>query len=146
MNLVEQYAHEMVALNPEVILASGTPVVAALQKITDSIPIVCALVNDPVDLGFVNSLARPGGNITGFTYIEPELITKWMGLLKDASPDLGRATLLFNPATAPLYRYFLNQIETAHLPRPIALGKMPVSTPAEMETAVAALAQGRVVL
>ncbi|HZC56667.1 MAG TPA: ABC transporter substrate-binding protein [Xanthobacteraceae bacterium] len=141
MDLIEQYAHEMVALNPEVILASGTPVVAALQKITGSIPIVCALVNDPVDLGFVKSLARPGGNITGFTYIEPELITKWMGLLKDATLDLRRAALLFNPATAPFYRYFLSQIETAHLPGSIALEKMPVSTPAEMESAVAVLAQ-----
>lgn len=141
MDLIEKYAHEMVALNPEVILASGTPVVAALQKITGSIPIVCALVNDPVDLGFVKSLARPGGNITGFTYIEPELITKWMGLLKDASPDLNRAALLFNPATAPFYRYFLSQIETAPLPNSIALEKIPVSTPAEMEFAVAALAQ-----
>jgi len=123
------------------IVASGTPVVAALQKTTSSIPIVCALVNDPVDLGFVKSLARPGGNITGFTYIEPELITKWMGLLKDATPDLSRAALLFNPATAPFYQYFLSKIETEHLPGPIALEKMPVSTPAEMESAVAVLAQ-----
>jgi len=141
MDLIEQYAHEMVTLNPEVIVASGTPVVAALQKTTSSIPIVCALVNDPVDLGFVKSLARPGGNITGFTYIEPELITKWMGLLKDATPDLSRAALLFNPATAPFYQYFLSKIETEHLPGPIALEKMPVSTPAEMESAVAVLAQ-----
>jgi putative ABC transport system substrate-binding protein len=140
-DLIEQYAHEIVTLNPEVILASGTPVVAALQKITSSIPIVCALVNDPVDLGFVKSLARPGGNITGFTYIEPELITKWIGLLKDATPDLSRVALLFNPTTAPFYRYFLSQIESAQLPGLIALEKMPVSTPAEMESAVTALAQ-----
>jgi putative ABC transport system substrate-binding protein len=83
MDLIEQYAHEMVALNPDVILANGTPVVAALQGITSSIPIVCALVNDPVGLGFVKSLARPGGNITGFTFIDPELISKWIELLKD---------------------------------------------------------------
>jgi putative ABC transport system substrate-binding protein len=140
-DLIEQYAHEIVTLNPEVILASGTPVVAALQKITSSIPIVCALVNDPVDLGFVKSLARPGGNITGFTYIEPELITKWIGLLKDATPDLSRVALLFNPTTAPFYQYFLSQIETAHLPGLIALEKMPVSTVVEMESAVAELAQ-----
>ena len=141
MDLIEQYAHEMVARNPDVILASGTPVVAALQKLTTSIPIVCALVNDPVDLGFVKSLARPGGNITGFTYIEPELITKWMGLLKDATPNLSRAALLFNPVTAPFYRYFLSQIETTRLPGLIALEKMPVDTPAEMDSAIAAFAQ-----
>jgi hypothetical protein len=101
MDVIEQYAHEIVALNPDVILANGTPVVAALQGITSSIPIVCALVNDPVGLGFVKSLARPGGNITGFTFIDPELISKWIELLKDATPDLSRAALLFNPVTAP---------------------------------------------
>jgi ABC-type uncharacterized transport system substrate-binding protein len=141
MELIEQYANELVALGPDVILANGTPAVIALQKITGSIPIVCALVNDPVGLGFAKSLARPGGNITGFTYIEPELISKWMGLLKDATPNLTRAALLFNPITAPFYRYFLSQIEAAHLPGPMALEKMPVGNPAEMESAVAAFAQ-----
>ena len=63
------------------------------------------------------------------------------GLLKDATPDLGRAALLFNPATAPFYRYLLSQIETQHLPGSIALEEMPVSTPVEMESAVAVLAQ-----
>jgi len=141
MDLIEQYAHEMVALNPDLILANGTPVVAALQKITTSIPIVCALVNDPVGLGFVKSLAHPGGNITGFTYIDPELISKWMGLLKDATPDLSRAALLFNPVTAPFYRKFLSQIETVHLPGLISLEAMPVDTPVELESAIATFAQ-----
>ena len=64
------------------ILANSTPVLGALQKLTKTVPIVCALVNDPVGLGFVASLSRPGGNITGFTFIDPELIGKWMELLK----------------------------------------------------------------
>ena len=119
------------ALRPNVILANGSGVVIALQKITSTIPIVCVLVNDPVGLGFVKSLARPGGNITGFTYIDPELISKWMGLLKDVTPDLSRAALLFNPVTAPYYRNFLSQIETARLPGLIALEAMPVGTLAE---------------
>ena len=141
MDVIEQYAHEIVALNPDVILANGTPVVAALQRITSSIPIVCALVNDPVGLGFVKSLARPGGNITGFTFIDPELISKWIELLKDATPDLSRAALLFNPVTAPFYRKFLSQIETAHLPGLITLEAMPVDTPVELESAIAKFAQ-----
>ena len=66
---IQQYAEELVALKPDVILANSTPVIGALQKLTKTIPIVCALVNDPVGLGFVASLARPGGNITGFTFI-----------------------------------------------------------------------------
>ena len=129
------------ALRPDVILANGTGVVIALQKITSTIPIVCVLVNDPVGLGFVRSLARPGGNITGFTHIDPELISKWMGLLKDVTPDLSRAALLFNPVTAPYYRNFLSQIETARLPGLIALEAMPVGTLAELESAIVAFAQ-----
>ena len=81
---IQQYAEELVALKPDVILANSTPVIGALQKLTKTIPIVCALVNDPVGLGFVASLARPGGNITGFTFIDPELIGKWMELLMEA--------------------------------------------------------------
>ena len=141
MNLIEQYTREMVALHPDVILANGTPVVAALQKITGTIPIVCAIVNDPVGLGFVKSLARPGGNITGFTFIDPELISKWLSLLKNAMPGLKRCALLFNPGTAPFYRNFLSEIETSQQAGPIDLAALPVGTPEEMETAIEALGQ-----
>ena len=141
IELVEQYARELVALAPDVILANGTPVVAALHKITGSIPIVWALMNDPVGLGFVKTLARPGGNITGFTFIDPELVSKWMGLLKEAVPALARAALLFNPVTAPFYRNFLDEIGAAHQAEPINLVAMPVSGPQDMESAVTAFAQ-----
>jgi putative tryptophan/tyrosine transport system substrate-binding protein len=140
-DLIGQYAQEIVALRPDVILANGTGVVAALQKITSTIPIVCALVNDPVGLGFVKSLARPGGNITGFTYIDPDMITKWMGLLKDVKPDLNRAALLFNPATAAYYRTFLAEIETSRSAAPLDLAAMPVGSPEEMERTINALGQ-----
>jgi putative ABC transport system substrate-binding protein len=140
-DLIEQYVQDMVALHPDVILANSTPVVAALLKITGSIPIVFAGLVDPDGQGFVKSLSKPGGNITGFTFIDPELIGKWIGLLKDATPDLSRAALLFNPVTAPFYGSFLSQIETAHLPGLIALEAMPVGTPVEMESAIAAFAQ-----
>jgi putative ABC transport system substrate-binding protein len=140
-DLIEQYTREIVALRPDVILANGTGVVVALQKITSTIPIVCAMVNDPVGLGFVKSLARPGGNITGFTYIEPDMISKWMGLLKDVRPDLSRAALLFNPATTPYYRTFLSEIAAARQAEPLDLAAMPVGTPEEMETAIKILGQ-----
>ena len=82
------------APKPDVILANSTPVLGALQKLTKTIPIVCALVNDPVGLGFVASLSRPGGNITGFTFTDPELIGKWMKLLKQVAPSTNRAALV----------------------------------------------------
>jgi putative ABC transport system substrate-binding protein len=99
--LMRQYAEELVALAPDVILANSTPVIATLKSLTNSIPIVFALSIDPVGLGFVKSLARPGGNITGFTFINPELIAKWMQLLKDVTPGMTRAAVLFNPVTTP---------------------------------------------
>ena len=83
---IERHTAEMVRLSPDIIVANSTPIVAALKKLTSSIPVVCALFNDPVGLGFVQSLPRPGGNVTGFTFINPELIGKWMGLLKDVAP------------------------------------------------------------
>src|SRR5262249_33378941 len=130
------YAREIVALAPAVILANGTPVIAGLLQLTTSIPIVCALLNDPVSLGFVKSLSQPGGNVTGFTFINPELIGKWMNLLKDANPSLTRSALLFNPNTAPFYRNFLSEIEAAHRPGPLDLAAMPVASPEEMEKAI----------
>jgi putative ABC transport system substrate-binding protein len=140
-DLIEQYAQEIVALRPDVILANGTGVVIALQKITSSIPIVSVLVNDPVGLGFVKSLARPGGNITGFTYIDPDMISKWMTLLKDSTRGLNRAGLLFNPLTAPYYRAFLSEIEAARTAQPFDLAAMPVGTPEEMDAAIKSLGQ-----
>jgi putative tryptophan/tyrosine transport system substrate-binding protein len=138
--LMQKYAEELVALRPDVILANSTPVVAALQKITSSIPIVFALANDPVGLGFVKSLSRPGGNITGFTYINPALIRKWRGLLSELRPGVTRTALLFNPATAPFYRNFLPEIESAH--QPGSLIPMPIAAAADLAPAINDFAKG----
>jgi putative ABC transport system substrate-binding protein len=137
--LIRQYAEELVALAPDVILANGTPAVAALKKITGSIPIVCALVQDPVGLGLVKSLSHPGGNITGFTFVNPELIGKWVGLLRDAMPQTKRAALMFNPKTTPFFYDFLREIEATRHPAGIELVAMPVGTTDEIETAINAL-------
>jgi putative tryptophan/tyrosine transport system substrate-binding protein len=135
-DLIELHAKEMVGLAPAVILSGSTQASAALQKLTTSVPIVCALVNDPVGLGFVKSLSHPGGNITGFTFIDPELIGKWLEVLKTATPSLKRGALLFNPATAPFYRTFLSDIEAAHRPAPLDLVATPVGSIDEMEKAI----------
>jgi putative ABC transport system substrate-binding protein len=91
-------AAELVALAPDVILANGTPAVAALQKATRSVPVVFVVVTDPVGTGFVDSLARPGANITGFSTFEPEIGGKWLELLKEAAPGLRRIAGILDPA------------------------------------------------
>src|SRR6476646_4158991 len=99
---------EMVGLTPDVIVGNGTPVVDALHKATRSIPIVFAQSNDPVGLGHVASMARPGGNITGFTFIDLSLIGKWLQFLADIAPAVTRCALLFNPDTTPYYLPYLS--------------------------------------
>jgi putative ABC transport system substrate-binding protein len=97
---IRKYAAELVALAPDVILASTSPSVAALQAATRSLPIVFALTADPVGAGFVESLARPGGNVTGFVPFEWGLAAKWLELLKEIAPTLARAAIIRDPAIA----------------------------------------------
>jgi putative ABC transport system substrate-binding protein len=92
-----KYAAELVALAPEVILVGGGASIGALLQATHSVPIVFAFVPDPVGSGFVNSLARPGGNVTGFTQFEYNLCGKWLQLLKEIAPDVTRAAVLWDP-------------------------------------------------
>src|SRR6185295_9793007 len=134
--LIHQYAKELVALAPDVILANSTSVIEAFKSITASIPVVFALAMDPVGLGQVESLARPGGNFTGFTFIDPELIGKWMALLKDASPGVTRASLLYNPVTLPAYGKFVREVEAMRQPGAIEIAAMPVANTGEMESAI----------
>jgi putative tryptophan/tyrosine transport system substrate-binding protein len=92
---------ELVALQPDVIIAHSTPVVAALQQVTHTIPIVFVVVADPVGSGFVASLARPGDNITGFTNLLPTIAGKYLSILRELQPALTRVGLLYNPASVP---------------------------------------------
>jgi putative tryptophan/tyrosine transport system substrate-binding protein len=140
-DLIRRYAEELVALKPDVIVANSTPVIAMLKSMTNSIPVVIALATDPVGLGHVQSLAHPGGNCTGFTFIDPALIGKWIGLLREIMPNLARAGLLFDPSTTPFYPGWIRGIEAAHQSGLTELVAMPVHADGEMETAIAALAQ-----
>jgi putative tryptophan/tyrosine transport system substrate-binding protein len=97
VDLFHKYAPELVALAPDVILASGFPSMAALQPITRSVPVVFVLVADPVGAGFVESLARPGGNITGFALYEFSISAKWLELLKRIAPHVTRAGIIRDP-------------------------------------------------
>ena len=95
---IRKFAAELVALAPDVILSAGSPSVAALQQATRSVPIVFVLVVDPVSSGFVDSLARPGGNITGFALYEYSIGGKWLELLKEIAPGMRRAAVIRDAA------------------------------------------------
>jgi putative ABC transport system substrate-binding protein len=98
-------AKELVALRPKVILAQSTPITSALQQETQDIPIVFVFVNDPIGSGFIASLARPGGNLTGLTLFEAGIAGKWLAMLKEIAPGLTRAGLVFNPKTTSFSDY-----------------------------------------
>jgi putative ABC transport system substrate-binding protein len=106
-------AKDLVALQPDVILAQSTPVTAALQRESRTIPIVFTVVSDPVGSGFVASLPRPGGNITGVMNYEASVIGKWLAMLKEIAPSLVRAAVVANPKTATFYDYYLHAAEAA---------------------------------
>ena len=111
LGLINQYAKELVDQAPDVIVANSSPVLAALHQATTSIPIVFAVVNDPVGQGFISSLAHPGGNITGFTFLEFEMVGKWINMLTEVVPNLRRVVLMFNLVTAPYYDAFLRSFK-----------------------------------
>ena len=96
---IRKFAAELVALAPDVILSTGSPSVAVLQQATRTVPVVFVTVVDPVSSGFVDSLARPGGNITGFTLYEYSISGKWLALLKEIAPGMTRAAVIRDPAT-----------------------------------------------
>src|SRR5437870_659523 len=103
-------AKELVALQPAVIFVQSTPLVAALQRESRAIPIVFTAVSDPIGSGFVASLARPGGNLTGLLNFEASITGKWLQMLKEIAPRLARTALVANPKTTP-YDYFLRAAE-----------------------------------
>jgi len=138
---IQAYATELARSAPDLIVGSGTPITAALKQAADAIPIVFSVVNDPVGQGFVASLARPGGNITGFTFIDYPMIGKWLETLKEIAPDIRRMTLLFNPDSTPFYPTFLRELGAAPASLAIELSASPVHDEAEMAAAITALAR-----
>jgi putative ABC transport system substrate-binding protein len=110
---MEVFAKELIGLKPELILGMTTPAVTALFRQTKTVPILFVNIVDPVGQGFISSLARPGGNITGFLNYEFSLVGKWLGTLKEIAPALRRVALLFNPDWAPYAKSFLEVAEAA---------------------------------
>jgi putative tryptophan/tyrosine transport system substrate-binding protein len=140
LDRVRMYAKELVASQPDAILVESTPQAAALQRETRTIPIVFVIVSDPVGSGFVASLARPGGNMTGFSNQDPSMGGKWVELLAEIAPHRRRVAALFNPETAPYVKtYYLPPFEVAARSLGIDPIAAPVRSDAEIETAIAPL-------
>jgi putative ABC transport system substrate-binding protein len=124
-------------------VANSTPVVAALQRETKTIPIVFVSISDPVGSRFVEGLPHPGGNITGFINIEGSVSGKWIEVLKDIVPGMRHAALLFNPETAPYFNYYLQPFEAAARSSGIEPAAAPVRTAEDIERIVASLGNRR---
>jgi putative ABC transport system substrate-binding protein len=130
-------AKELVTLQPDVIFCRSTPVTAALLKQTRTIPIVFAVVSDPVGEHFVESLARPAGNVTGFTNVESSLTGKWLELLKEVAPSIKRVAFIFDPKLAPGGgSYYTRLIEATAPSFAVAPTATPVHDAVEIERAV----------
>lgn len=138
---IAAFAKELVGLRPDAILGQTTPVAVALARETRSIPIVFVTVSDPIGSGLAASLAHPGGNGTGFTFVESTVGGKWVQLLKELAPRTVRAALLFNPATAPPLKFYLASIQAAATSFAIQISTAPVHAKDEIEGVVAAQAR-----
>jgi putative ABC transport system substrate-binding protein len=137
---VRSYAKELVGLQPDVILVESTPQTAALQRETRTIPIVFVVVSDPVGSGFVASLPRPGGNMTGFSNQDPSMGGKWVQLLAEIAPSRRRVAAMFNPETAPADRsYYVPSFEAAARSLMLEPIVSPVHSDAEIEAVMTSL-------
>ena len=134
-------AKEFVDLKPDVMLASDTPSVEALLRETRTIPIVFTNLADPVGTGLVRSLARPGGNATGFTGFEYSLAGKWLEMLKEIAPAVMRVAVLFNPETAPFAQQYLSFIETSAPTFGVTANAASIGSISEIEAAIEAQAR-----
>jgi putative tryptophan/tyrosine transport system substrate-binding protein len=134
------FAKELLGLQPDVVVGHTTPSVIALRKETDTIPIVFVQISDPIGTGFITNLARPGGNITGFTNFESSMGGKWVEILKEIAPGVTRVALLFNPETAPyVIRYYQGPFEAAAPLFGVQPSINPVHNDLEVDGAITAL-------
>jgi putative tryptophan/tyrosine transport system substrate-binding protein len=111
----QRAAEDVLKVTPDVIVCAGTPATKALKQATSTVPIVFAIVTEPVAQGIVESLAQPGGNLTGFSYLEPTVAAKWLELLMQIAPQLKHVALMFNPASSPYAQnVFFNRLRPRH--------------------------------
>jgi putative tryptophan/tyrosine transport system substrate-binding protein len=134
------FASELVTSAPDVVLAGGTTAIAILKQTTSSIPLVFVVVNDPVAQGFVSSVAHPGGNITGFSYMDFSMLGKALQLLKQLAPSMNRVGFMFNPDTYPYYESYLTSLRTQLHDLTLDLTPLRVRSEAEIKQAFEGLA------
>jgi len=132
-------AKELVELKPDTLVTYGTPMLEAARRATKTIPIIFTMVSDPVGQGFVASLARPGGNVTGFSSFEFSIGGKWLELIKEISPEVKRAEVMFNPITAPFAQSYLHSVESAALSLGVDVTSAPIRDDTDIERIVTAL-------
>jgi putative ABC transport system substrate-binding protein len=137
----QRLAREIIAAQPDLILAQNTPTTLALLQQTRTIPIIFANVSDPVGSGLVASLPQPGGNVTGFINIEGSMSGKWLELLREMVPRVKRVAFVFNPATAPYFEYYLKPFKDAAQSFAVEAIAAPVHDSAELESVITAQAQ-----
>jgi len=134
-------AKELVALGPDLILTQNTPPTASMIQQTRTVPIIFVIVADPVGSRFVQSLSQPGGNVTGFTIMEPTIAGRWVQLLKEIAPHVTHTALLFNPATAPYADIYIRPFKAAATSFSLEAISTPINSLAELESAIAAEAR-----
>jgi putative ABC transport system substrate-binding protein len=134
------FAAELVGLAPNVLLATATTSSQAFQQATRTIPIVFASLSDPIGSGLVSNLARPEGNLTGFTTFEYSLAGKWLGLLRETAPRITRAAIVFNPDSAPFAANYVKPAEEAARTLVVNLTAVAVRDAAEIERALVTIA------
>lgn len=137
----QRFAKELVVLQPDLMLSAGTAATAALLRQTRSIPIIFVNSADPVGSGLVTSLARPGGNVTGFINLEPTMASKWLELLKAVAPGVASVAFLLNPATAPYADNYLSSFKAAAPSFGVEAITAPVHDASEFATIIAAQAR-----
>jgi putative ABC transport system substrate-binding protein len=137
---IQTLAKELVGRRPDVLIGRSTPTTAALKQETATIPIIFVNVPEPAEQGFVQSLARPGGNITGFTNFEASIGGKWLQLLKEVDPRIARVAVIYNPQTAPFAELFLRSVQSAAPTFVVETVTMPIRSDADIESALSMFA------
>jgi putative ABC transport system substrate-binding protein len=137
---VRAYAKEVVALKSDVIITRSTPAALALKAETRTIPVVFVSLPEPTVSGLVETLARPGGNITGFTNLEGSIGGKWLELLKEVLPGLKRVTIIYNPDTAPFAQAYLLSAQAGATTLAVELRSIPVRSDTQIEAALTGIA------
>ena len=139
--LAERQAAELIALKPDVLVAGGNPAVEKFRQQTKTIPVVFALVSDPVGMGYVEGLAHPGGNITGFMSYDPAIYTKQLQMFTEITPPASTVAVIYNPQTAPYASRMLEAMQGAANSLGVVLRDAPCHDEAGIEVVMAGLAQ-----